>query len=281
MDRYGAEVNRATYEYEVCFKCHSDNTPDFNYVPRVIDVTNTRLAFDPSNSSYHPVISSGRNLNVPSIPSSFEPDMTASTMIYCSSCHADDEGGSNGPHGSQFRPLLRERYETADYTPESFENYALCYRCHDRNSILRDVSFQPRFQRAGSGGGHSGHLAAGIPCSACHDPHGVNDTAGGTGMIRESFTHLINFDTRIVSPAPGAVHPAFRDTGTFSGSCALCCHGVLHDDGAAACGTSPSARLAIGTTAPAPSAANPAAGPSRGTGVDECSYTRVVCGVYP
>ena len=40
------------------------------------------------------------------------------------------EGGSRGPHGSSFRPILTERYETADNTPESYDHYALCYRCH-------------------------------------------------------------------------------------------------------------------------------------------------------
>ena len=65
-------------------------------------------------------------------------------MIYCTTCHADDEGGSRGPHGSSFAPILKQRYETADNTPESYDNYALCYQCHDRTSILRDASFRKK-----------------------------------------------------------------------------------------------------------------------------------------
>ena len=151
-------------------------------------------------------------------------------MIHCTDCHADDEGGSRGPHGSDWAPILRQRYETADFNPESYESYSLCYRCHDRSSILRDDSFRKGTSRTTpSGGGHSGHLAAGAPCSACHDPHGVS--AAATGMLSEgSHTHLINFDTRIVSPFQGKAQPFFRDTGTFSGSCTLVCHGVTHDD---------------------------------------------------
>jgi len=229
VDRNGAPVRSATFEYEICFKCHSDNTPDLNYVPRVIVVTNTRLAFDPSNPSYHPVVSMGKNLNIPSIPSSFEPSMSPAVMIYCTTCHADDEGASRGPHGSSFAPILKERYETADNTPESFDNYALCYRCHERSSILSDISFRKKTLRTtASGGGHSGHLAAGAPCSACHDPHGVN--AASSPAATGSHTHLINFDTRIVAPKPGAEYPVFTDTGTFSGSCTLLCHGVEHDN---------------------------------------------------
>jgi len=238
VDRYGAPHDDATYEYEICFKCHADNTPDRSYVARVVDVTNTRRAFDPANASYHPVVSSGKNLNVPSIPSRFEPAMSASDMIYCTSCHADDEGGARGPHGSSFAPILRERYETADNTPESYESYALCYRCHERQSILADTSFQKRLRRTTpSGGGHSGHLrAVNAPCSACHDAHGVNavgtDGFGGAGS--GSHTHLINFDTTIVCGPRGCQDPqslpVFRDSGTFAGSCTLVCHGVVHDD---------------------------------------------------
>lgn len=229
IDVNGAEVESARYEYEVCFKCHSDHTTDFAFIPRVIDSTNTRLAFDSSNPSYHPVVDLGRGLNVPSVPSSLAPSMKSTDLIYCSSCHADDDSVSNGPHGSNFAPILRERYETADNTSENFDNYALCYRCHDRSSILRDDSFKKKMERTTvTGGGHSGHLSNGAPCSACHDPHGVaasRASVQGTG----AHTHLINFDTRIVYPTPGNAYPIYEDTGAFSGTCTLECHGKLHD----------------------------------------------------
>lgn len=232
VDRNGLRIPSVTYEYEVCFKCHADNTPDISYVPRVLSVTNTRRAFDPANSSYHPVIAMGKNLNIPSIPSALEPTMSPATMMYCSTCHADDQGGSKGPHGSSFPPILKQRYQTTDNTPESYDNYALCYQCHDRSSILRNASFRAKtLQRTtASGGGHSGHLLAGAPCSACHDPHGVNDAMGSAPAGTGAHTHLINFDTRIVMPKAGGQFPIFKDTGMFSGSCTLVCHGVLHDN---------------------------------------------------
>jgi hypothetical protein len=151
--------------------------------------------------------------------------------LYCSDCHADDAGGSQGPHGSAYAPILKERYETLDQTPESYESYALFYRCHDRASILGDMSFpNRRIRKTVSGGGHSGHLASGAPCSACHDPHGVAfeelTPLGDTG----SHTHLINFDTRIVLPRLGSRYPVFTDLGRFSGRCSLVCHGVDHKD---------------------------------------------------
>lgn len=229
VDRNGAQVFPATYEYEICFRCHGDNTPDSEFVPRVIASTNTRLDFDANNASFHPVVEMGRGVDVPSLPSSLSPRMTASDQIGCTSCHADDEGGSRGPHGSDFAPILKERYETIDGTGESYENYALCYRCHERASILADQSFRTRtFRSTPSGGGHSGHLAAGAPCSACHDPHGV--PASGNEAFRPTgdHTHLINFDTRIVAPLPDGLPPSFKDNGSRSGSCTLVCHGVTH-----------------------------------------------------
>ena len=56
VDRNGAEVATATYEYEICFRCHGDNTPDAEFVPRVVASTNTRLDFDAEQS----VVPSGR-----------------------------------------------------------------------------------------------------------------------------------------------------------------------------------------------------------------------------
>ena len=231
VDRDGIPVEEARFEYEICLKCHGDNSPDLDLVPRVISVTNTRLAFDPANPSYHPVIGVGRNTNTPSIPSPLRPDLRAGDRMYCSDCHADDAGGSRGPHGSAYAPILRERYETLDQTPESYESYALCYRCHDRTSILGDAGFPRSLSRkTASGGGHSGHLASGAPCSACHDPHGVavgaSTAPDGTG----SHTRLINFDTRIVLPRAGAAYPVFTRRGPLSGRCNLVCHGVDHDN---------------------------------------------------
>lgn len=229
VDRNGAVVPSANYEYEICYKCHNEYSSGVPYIPRVVNTTNMRLSFDTSNPSYHPVVGMGRSFNVPSIPSPLEPGMRPTDIIYCTSCHKDDNGRSRGPHGSSFPPILGEQYQTNDGVQESYEKYALCYRCHSRTSILSDASFRKKMIKTTlTGGGHSGHLASGAPCSACHDPHGINSVflpGSGTG----SHTHLINFDTRIVLPKPGSAAPIFDDTGNFSGSCTLVCHGVTHD----------------------------------------------------
>lgn len=231
VDKNGMQIPVATFEYELCFKCHSDNNSDSPFVPRVVATNNKRFAFDPGNDSFHPVVSSGRNVNIPSIPSELQTSMTSTQMIYCSSCHADDNNVSKGPHGSDFAPILKLRYDTMDNTPENFEAYALCYDCHNRTSILGDASFRKKtIPTTPSGGGHSGHLANGVPCSACHDPHGISGTIAANQPDSGSHTHLINFDTRIVSPMPGKTYPIFDDEGEFSGKCTLVCHGVAHDE---------------------------------------------------
>ncbi|MBI5739741.1 MAG: hypothetical protein HZA16_03380 [Nitrospirae bacterium] len=214
VDANRAEANPALHEYEVCFKCHADLAPEIFFIPRVVDSTNTRVDFALSNPSYHPVIGMGRNPDVPSIPSTYEPGLSESSIIYCTACHRDDGGVSGGPHGSNYAPILRAQYLTTDNTPESFQNYALCYTCHDRTSILGDQSFNR----------HLEHIVdRTAPCSVCHDPHGIRDDG-----VSGSHTNLMNFDTRTVFPAPGNQFPIFTDTGAFSGSCTLVCHGRTH-----------------------------------------------------
>jgi predicted CXXCH cytochrome family protein len=212
-----AAINPAAYEYQICFKCHADLTQQIPYIPRVINNTNCQATFSPVDPSFHPVAAAGRNPNVPSIPSTYEPTLTASSIIYCSDCHGDDNGQTRGPHGSAWPPILKYEYETADGTPENAQNYALCYYCHNRTSILNDQSFPF----------HNLHIAgASTPCSVCHDAHGIADDG-----LSGSHTHLINFDTRVVSPQTGSF-PFFTDKGTFHGSCTLICHGHTHTDAA-------------------------------------------------
>ncbi len=213
----GSPLAVATNEYEVCFKCHADNTSRQPLIPRRIVQNNTRLEFNPAAVSYHPVAAPGRNPNVPSL----RPGMTTSSIIACSDCHNSDSGrtaGASGPdgvHGSNVIPLLSARYDTADFTNESAAAYALCYRCHDRASILSDRSFKQ----------HRKHIVEHrTPCSACHDAHGIASTQGNA----TNNSNLINFDTAIVRPSRSTGRLEFRDLGSFRGECYLNCHGEEH-----------------------------------------------------
>ena len=211
IDTGGNAVTTISYEYELCYRCHADSpAKPSSPTTRLVDENNVRLEFDLGNPSHHAVEGAGANNNVPSLYNGY----TTSSVIYCTDCHASNDAGSPaGPHGSSYPQILKYQYETADNTAESANNYALCYSCHQRSSILADVSFKE----------HDVHVRGDdIPCNACHDPHGVQ---GNT----TNNTHLINFDLNIVSPNGAFLR--FVDTGDRSGYCQLNCHGKSHGPG--------------------------------------------------
>jgi predicted CXXCH cytochrome family protein len=210
-------LNRATYGYEVCYRCHRSPVGQRKIVSRQVVQANVILEFDPANPSFHPVEVPGRNPDVPSLLQPWNP----SSIMRCTDCHNSDRsplfGGSgpDGPHGSIYRPLLGAQYRVDDFTIESPSAYALCYRCHSRASILGDQSFKE----------HRLHIVdARTPCSACHDPHGISSSQGSA----LNHSHLINFDLTIVQPDPATGLLEFQDEGMRRGSCTLSCHGVPH-----------------------------------------------------
>ncbi len=209
----GANVAAVSFEYEVCFRCHGDSTGkhpagSFQPLPRVLVQDNTRTEFQPANVSYHPVAAVGKNTAVPSLIA----PLTVNSRITCSACHSNNTiTGPKGPHGSTLAPLLKYTYVTTDNTTESAANYALCYSCHNRTSIIGNASFPE----------HNKHIVSErAPCSVCHDAHGVAGTATNN-------TNLINFRTDVVTASGGIIR--FIDTGTRRGSCQLVCHGKNHN----------------------------------------------------
>ena len=209
----GSVIAQVTYEYEVCFKCHGSNPSRIDSdISRQLTQTNTIMEFDSANPSYHPITEQGANNNVPSL----KPGMDETTIISCTDCHnGDPSSQAKGPHGSQYPHLLAYRYETDDDTAEYISTYELCYRCHDRESILDNESFKE----------HEKHIVEEkTPCSVCHDPHGVSFSQGNS----TNNSNLINFDTSIVFPDPGTGRLEFEDLGAFRGQCYLNCHDKEH-----------------------------------------------------
>jgi ribosomal protein L40E len=207
----GTTVNPIRFEYELCYRCHADNPgPNPPVVTRVLFEKNLRLKFQSSNASYHPVEAIGRNTDVPSLLIPY----TTSSLIYCTDCHNSDSGpnaggaGPSGPHGSIWGPLLERQLTTADLTSENSQVYALCYKCHNRSSILLNQSFRY----------HALHIVyQRTPCTACHDSHGVGTNA-----------HLMNFDKTIVFPNSKGIL-RYEAQGRFTGACYLQCHGKDHN----------------------------------------------------
>ncbi len=219
VDTNGSPVARISFGYEVCYRCHADNNSGSPYISRLIPQTNVRLEFDPSNPSSHPIEATGRNLDMPSL----RPGWSPTSRVACWDCHVSDEApsyggtGPAGPHGSIHQPLLGAFYNRQDNIRENAGLYALCYNCHSRASILNDESF-------GEHERHLDHVDTG--CSTCHDPHGISSTQGNS----TNHTHLINFNTAIVSPNPNNGRLEFVDLGRFRGRCTLMCHGEVHNN---------------------------------------------------
>ena len=195
----GAKISQISYEYELCFRCHGDTAKGPARVNRQFPQLNTRLEFQDANgqNSFHPVVMTGRNPNVPSLK---QPWTTASQML-CGDCHNNDSGagaggsGPNGPHGSSYPPLLEHPLSFAD-TAANPANSALCFKCHN----FVDNAWHDHVR-------HIGYTA----CGTCHDPHG------------SPKGHLMNFDPGIVTGARN-----YQSTGTGHGTCTLTCHGKEH-----------------------------------------------------
>lgn len=211
VDTSGKTVQVIQFEYELCYRCHADSLKKgAAVVKRVQPETNVRLEFDVNNSSFHPVVSRGHSTDVPSL---IHP-LTVSSQIYCTSCHNSNQGrsaggsGPDGPHGSTFRPILERRMEFTDSQNESESLYALCYKCHDRRSILGDESFTS----------HSLHVKdQKTSCTTCHDPHGS-----------PTSQRLINFNAEYVK-ASASGRLEFNFLGNNKGECYLSCHGYEHN----------------------------------------------------
>ncbi|UCE59654.1 MAG: hypothetical protein JSU63_19695 [Phycisphaerales bacterium] len=217
----GTPIDEADYEYEICFRCHGDNpVPVSQQIVRQVHTSNHRLRFSPINESFHPVAAPSPNSDTVSLV----PEIAPGSLMRCTDCHNNDAGpraggaGPDGPHGSNFNFLLERNYTVLDDTHESEYEYALCYKCHLRSSIIGNQSFSHHLQ----------HLrgASSAPCSVCHDPHGVN----GADPYSSDHTHLINFDMTVVFPETQSGRMQFEDLGTHTGRCTLRCHGRNHVD---------------------------------------------------
>jgi len=226
INQVGSPVAVATFQQEVCYKCHglsqAGTTPA---IVRQDNERNVRLEFDPLNASYHPVAAVGKYTTMPD--SVFTPGsgLTASSRIGCGSCHNNNEWTADGtkptgPHGSNYAPLLERNYNAdGGLITESPTAYAMCYKCHDRNVMLDPNN--GRFP-------HWIHMdptkTAKASCAVCHDAHGS-----------QSNQRLINF---MLFDANGAkvVEPDPQGNITFTktpqgDNCQLACHGMVHKQG--------------------------------------------------
>jgi hypothetical protein len=214
--RVGNFIANISKEYELCYRCHADSA---NLPGRS---TNKRLEFAISNPSFHPVEGEGKNSAVISLLKPYkEKKITPSdvSIITCGDCHgSDNPDDPAGPHGSTFQYILVDNYSTRDGEPESTHNYALCYRCHSRSSILANESFKYHSLHITGKTGFSSQ-GRGTSCYTCHSSHGSMDGK-----------YLIRFNKDYVFPnSRGVLKFTEKGVSTFRGECYLKCHDVDHD----------------------------------------------------
>ena len=88
----GRGTDNSTFQYEPCLKCHGDGVqrPRLQ-TTRQISQTNTRLEFQRSNPSFHPVAGPRRNSDVVSLI----PPLRVGSVITCIDCHNSDNARSD------------------------------------------------------------------------------------------------------------------------------------------------------------------------------------------
>lgn len=211
VGNFAADV---TEEYQLCYKCHADsaNLP--------ADASNKREEFRLTNPSFHPVEGEGANAYVISLKAPYKARKDRPgdvSTISCSDCHGSDSyNGPKGPHGSVYRGLLVDNYEMETGRGENQRAYALCYRCHERSSILGNESFPLHALHIQGSGTRD---FPGTSCFTCHDAHGST-----------SNQYLIRFNEDVVEPnLAGDLRYKAQGVASRHGSCALSCHGVDHE----------------------------------------------------
>lgn len=211
--RVGNFMADIAQEYELCYRCHSDsaNLPG--------NSSNKHEELRTTNPSFHPIEGEGKNTFVISLKKPYvarKEKPNDISMISCSDCHgSDDPNGPKGPHGSYYAGLLVLNYQMDDERSESDQAYALCYKCHDRTSILSNESFSEHsLHIQGQSGGQNG-----TSCFTCHDAHGSNQ-----------YPHLIKFNENVVfENADGKLKYEAQGYSARHGACYLNCHGVEHN----------------------------------------------------
>ena len=241
-----------TYEYELCFKCHSSYT---QLLPGKLDKA---AEFDPANNSYHPVEGAGKNSTTAmanSLAGGKLWQLTSSSTIRCVQCHGNyrlvsDPPTSNNPataaslapHTSQYRGLLIANYRDRDLKPQneaySSNDFALCFLCHDETPFSSFSWTATNFPwhrlhlagiaSTGSGGLDIDTLGAGqgnAICAECH--YRIHGTKLAPWSGNQNYARGVNFAPN-VQPRSGQTYPIW--SGPTNKGCSLVCHGKDHDN---------------------------------------------------
>lgn len=162
-------VDSSSFEYELCFKCHS------SWTTQPAGQTDLAVALNTNNPSYHPVEGVGRNTNIDI--NAFVNGWTPASVTYCTDCHSSDNAAVRGPHGSSNAHILKKPY-AASGARRIMSSGELCFDCHlydtySNRDASPTVQGYSRFNRPLTPKGHAFHVDdKEYPCYSCHDTHG-------------------------------------------------------------------------------------------------------------
>ena len=130
-------VNPITFQYELCFKCHSSwaygGSPPLSPSGGFPE-TDQAVEFNTLNAAYHPVEDVGRNpftlASGGSYASSLINGFTPSSRMVCSDCHGSNNASLDpaGPHGSTNPFILTGAWDRT--TGRAGTENHLCFTCH-------------------------------------------------------------------------------------------------------------------------------------------------------
>jgi len=220
-------------EYELCFKCHSgyswgtQTLPKFNWTRGrywmagdsasdvIVQETDTAKELNPNNASYHPVVAKGKRPGSErygwagnrTFNQTFVPGRNANSVIKCSDCHGSDSTTVKGPHGSNYKYILKRpapsteptymlnagRIGNLTYNIAIYQRTSniVCYECHDV------IYYGPG--RGHPDGGHAGaspclgHAPMAldqIGCTTCKVVPIHGDTSARWLMKQENYCYI-------------------------------------------------------------------------------------------
>lgn len=116
-----------TYQYELCYKCHSTYNDPNKSTKR--DVS---LEFNPANKGFHSM-----EANSPNTKGIFVNGFTSTTRVFCTDCHGSPTSGTAiGPHASIYTKILKGKWtiDTGKNTNNDDATTHLCFRCHSKDA---------------------------------------------------------------------------------------------------------------------------------------------------
>jgi predicted CXXCH cytochrome family protein len=241
-----------TFEYQLCFKCHSGFTQqaprfpgeDVSLIGPSRQPLDKAIELNPANLAYHPIEAAGKNQTARmtaslagTAPGKLWVFETTST-VRCANCH----GPSSFANPAVDAQIDLDRTLKARTAPYSATDFSLCYLCHaeapfvDQSGNTRsDTNFrQHGYHVSGIAGGSStvtdidtdGAGGGNAICAECHFRiHSTTVRTGGQG----AYQRLVNFAPNVTASGSTSAPVGLDAWDQNAKTCTLTCHGQGHD----------------------------------------------------